>query len=178
NEHIANHSRLTGLFEVKPRYLSENIFGDTYLKEFPKEDYDHLLVLDDKLVEAKRENRFEDLLKTGQATYSSIFLNFNYTSTLSAYIEILKDIYYDKINQIPIHGSLKDNSNINFGFGDEMDDDYKKMENFDENEYLRNFKSFHYTQNSNYKNLLDYISSDKFQVYIMGHPVVFLIVLF
>lgn len=59
---------------------------------------------------------------------------------------------------------------INFGFGDEMDDDYKMIENINDNEYLRNFKSFLYLQNSNYKNLLDFVESDqKFQVYIMGH---------
>jgi hypothetical protein len=39
-----------------------------------------------------------------------------------------------------IHGSLgtiSDNK-INFGFGDEMDDDYKVIENLGNNEYLKN----------------------------------------
>ena len=65
---------------------------------------------------------------------------------------------------------LNDDLNlINFGFGDEMDDNYKLIENINENEYLKNFKSFQYLQNSNYSNLLSYIDSDKFQVLIMGH---------
>ncbi|MBB1193032.1 hypothetical protein DNC80_05030, partial [Flavobacterium sp. SOK18b] len=77
--------------------------------------------------------------------------------------------YQKQINYI--HGKLNDSINkVNFGFGDEMDEDYKIIENIDDNEYLRNFKSFQYLQNSNYKNLLDFVESDqKFQVYIMGH---------
>ena len=50
-----------------------------------------------------------------------------------------------------------------------MDDDYKLIENIDDNEYLKNFKSFKYLQNSNYNDLLRYIDSEKFQVLIMGH---------
>jgi hypothetical protein len=50
-----------------------------------------------------------------------------------------------------------------------MDEDYKIIENLDDNEYLKNFKSFQYLQNSNYKTLLDYIDMDKFQVLILGH---------
>ena len=70
-----------------------------------------------------------------------------------------------------IHGELKNatHNKINFGFGDEMDDDYKRIENLDDNEYLKNFKSFQYLQNSNYKKLLDFIDGNKFQVIIMGH---------
>jgi len=169
-ESISNHIKLTSFFEVKPKYLSSNTYENSYLKEFPKEDYDHLLRIDNRLSEAKRDDKFQDLLRSGQATFSSIFLNFNYTSTLSSYIEILQEMYYDKVNQIHIHGSFHETNNIlNFGFGDEMDEDYKFIENLNDNEYLKNFKSFKYSQNSNYKNLLNYIDSDKFQVYIMGH---------
>jgi hypothetical protein len=99
------------------------------------------------------------------------FLNFNYTPLASIYCEAL-----DKDDRIEsrmnfIHGSLGNvlENRINFGFGDEMDDDYKSIENLNDNEYLRNFKSFQYLQNSNYKDLLDYVDSDKFQVIIMGH---------
>lgn len=71
---------------------------------------------------------------------------------------------------IEIHGSLNDKENpLNFGFGDEMDDDYKTIENINDNEYLKNFKSFQYLQNSYYSDLLKYIDGEKFQVYIMGH---------
>ena len=99
------------------------------------------------------------------------FLNFNYTPIAKKYCDLLnKDESIDsKINFI--HGELNntDENKINFGFGDEMDDDHKIIENINDNEYLKNFKSFQYLQNSNYSNLLSYIDSDKFQVVVMGH---------
>lgn len=99
------------------------------------------------------------------------FLNFNYTPLANIYCELLNkdERIIGRINFI--HGSIENNqeNKINFGFGDEMDDDYKIIENINDNEYLRNFKSFQYLQNSNYSKLLNYIDSDKFQVLIMGH---------
>ncbi|WP_281238550.1 AbiH family protein [Flavobacterium praedii] len=99
------------------------------------------------------------------------FLNFNYTPIASIYSAIFEK--EDRIESVVnfIHGELQNVSNnkINFGFGDEMDDDYKLIENIDDNEYLKNFKSFQYLQNSNYNDLLRYIDSEKFQVLIMGH---------
>jgi hypothetical protein len=49
-----------------------------------------------------------------------------------------------------------------------MDDDYKVIENLGNNEYLKNFKSFQYLQNSNYNDLL-FVDSKRFQVLIMGY---------
>jgi hypothetical protein len=96
-------------------------------------------------------------------------LNFNYTSTLDEYVNRLKE-GDTKVELNHIHGKLNDKLNLmNFGFGDEMDEDYKRIENINDNEYLKNFKSFQYLQNSNYSNLLNYIDSDKFQVIVMGH---------
>ena len=66
----------------------------------------------------------------------SCFLNFNYTKTLNIYYKknnTGKDIVF--MNHI--HGELNSNDNlINFGYGDEMDEEYKKIENFNNNEYL------------------------------------------
>lgn len=99
------------------------------------------------------------------------FLNFNYTSIASTYSELSgkDDRIESRMNFI--HGSLENvlENKINFGFGDEMDDEYRAIENLNDNEYLKNFKSFQYLQNSNYNDLLRYIDSDKFQVLIMGH---------
>lgn len=99
------------------------------------------------------------------------FLNFNYTPIASIYCDSLgkNDRIQSSMNFI--HGSLGNvlENKINFGFGDEMDDEYKAIENLNDNEYLNNFKSFQYLQNSNYKDLLNYVDSNKFQVLIMGH---------
>lgn len=94
------------------------------------------------------------------------YLNFNYTSL----IEKFASKHNNRITFNQIHGKLEDKSNpINFGFGDEMDDDYKTIEKKDDNEYLKNIKSFAYLNTPNYKSLIDFLESDKFQVYIMGH---------
>jgi hypothetical protein len=136
--------------------------SEDYFLEFPSEDQDYLKAFYNKYNFNKRSE------------IETRFLNFNYTKTIDDYVSLTKkygeDRNYGNIENIQIHGRLHDTNNrVNFGFGDEMDDDYKMIENIDDNEYLKNFKSFQYLQNSNYKNILDYIDSEKFQVLIMGH---------
>lgn len=98
---------------------------------------------------------------------ANTFLSFNYTSTMKSYLNFLKT-KSEFLNEI--HGNILDKSNpINFGFGDEMDSHYKQIEDMNNNEYLKNIKSFQYLHTSNYKRLLDLIDSGVFQVYIMGH---------
>lgn len=104
----------------------------------------------------------------------NLFLNFNYTKTIDAYIDAFKSRidgeFRGSSRQIQIHGKLNDvTNNVNFGFGDEMDDDYKTIEKKDDNEYFKNIKSFQYFQNSNYKDMLEFLDYNRFQVYIMGH---------
>ncbi|MFH6970255.1 AbiH family protein [Flavobacterium petrolei] len=142
---------------LKPISLLSN--EENILKEF--------ISIDDvnEIKEHFEKERKEELVN------NLYFLNFNYTPITSIYRELLgKD---DKIETRMnfIHGSLGNVSEnkINFGFGDEMDDEYKSIENLNNNEYLKNFKSFQYLQNSNYNDLLRYIDNDKFQVFIIGH---------
>lgn len=142
---------------LKPISLLSN--EENILKEF---------INDEDLKEIKEhfdKERKEELVN------QLYFLNFNYTPLASVYCESLDkdDRIENKMNLI--HGTLGNVSEnkINFGFGDEMDDEYKAIENLNDNEYLKNFKSFQYLQNSNYKKLLDYIDTEKFQVLIMGH---------
>ncbi|SHF95400.1 Bacteriophage abortive infection AbiH [Flavobacterium micromati] len=135
--------------------------SEEYFQEFSSQDQDYLKTFYQDYINKRSE------IKTR-------ILNFNYTRTVDKYIALTKEYgefrNYGNIENIQIHGRLEDIGNrINFGFGDEMDDDYKMIENIDDNEYLKNFKSFQYLQNSNYKNLLDYIGTGRFQVLIMGH---------
>lgn len=105
--------------------------------------------------------------------YENLFLDFNYTPTVSNYVQILNDKNhkaFGKSHQIQIHGALSSlNNPINFGFGDEMDDNYRLLETKNDNKYLENIKSFMYLNNSNYKKLLHWLEIDDFQVFIMGH---------
>jgi hypothetical protein len=96
-----------------------------------------------------------------------MFLNFNYTSTIEQYKHLISD---SNININYIHGRLDDPDNpIIFGYGDEMDSNYKIMEDWNWNKLLQHFKSFGYFKTNNYKKLLSFIESGNFTVSIMGH---------
>jgi hypothetical protein len=106
---------------------------------------------------------------------SILFLNFNYTSTDQYYSKIDKNRYPSiKLPQtdesIYIHGKLGDADNpIIFGYGDEIDENYKLIENLNDNRYLENIKSIKYLETNNYKRLLNFINSDNYQIFIFGH---------
>jgi hypothetical protein len=92
-----------------------------------------------------------------------LYLNFNYTST--------EKLYSNEPNKIiHIHGELNDHNNpIIFGYGDNTDDRYKLIEQKNDKRYLKNMKSINYSKTSKYKEMLNFINLDKYQVYIMGH---------
>ncbi len=94
-----------------------------------------------------------------------LLLNFNYTSTADLYIPEGSEF---KVNHI--HGELGNDKNpIIFGYGDELDDDYKEISKLNDNDYLKNIKSIRYLETDNYRKLLSFIDSAPFQIYIMGH---------
>ncbi|MPM92000.1 hypothetical protein SDC9_139134 [bioreactor metagenome] len=95
-----------------------------------------------------------------------LFLNFNYTDTEKHYFD---DNNFES-EVIHIHGELNNPNNpIIFGYGDELEDNYKKLENLQDNNYLENIKSIKYLETDNYKRILDFINSDKYQIIILGH---------
>lgn len=99
-----------------------------------------------------------------------LFLVFNYTNTIDEYISCFKNIIPQNVNSIQIHGELKSSKNpIIFGYGDELDEEYLKLENTNNDNYLKNIKSMKYLQTPNYRDLLRFIESYKYEVYIMGH---------
>jgi hypothetical protein len=93
------------------------------------------------------------------------FLNFNYTETLHSIYNITQE------EIIHIHGRVADidRNPIIFGYGDEGDPDYQKIEDSDENLYLDNIKSFGYFRTKNYEKLLLFLDSDEYEVSIVGH---------
>jgi hypothetical protein len=106
----------------------------------------------------------------------TIFLNFNYTFTDKIYnnpreFAQLNNDRLSSIETIHIHGTIapNDNNPVIFGFGDEIDDDYKSIEKLNNNSYLENIKSINYLETDNYKKLLEYINSGNFQIFIFGH---------
>lgn len=97
-----------------------------------------------------------------------MLLNFNYTRTADLYLPQDKErAYWFPIDHI--HGQLNDPGSIIFGYGDELDDNYRNIVKLNNNEHLRNIKSIRYLETQNYRNMLAFIESAPYQVYIMGH---------
>jgi len=107
----------------------------------------------------------------------TLLLSFNYTTTEKSYIQRTKALLKEHgittpllVDVIHIHGELNSHNNpMIFGYGDEVGDKYKIIEDKNENIYLENIKSFKYSDAYNYKNLLKFIEDDKYEIFIMGH---------
>ncbi len=95
---------------------------------------------------------------------NTMLLNFNYTKTARQYLDSESNV---QVNHI--HGYLDDGKSIIFGYGDELDGNYEKLKNLNDNECLRNMKSIRYLEADNYRKMLAFIGLAPFQVCIMGH---------
>lgn len=93
-----------------------------------------------------------------------MLLNFNYTNTADFYFPNHPSFILNNI-----HGKLTKPENVIFGYGDESDDEYKRLQKINDNEYLRHIKTNRYLETPNYRDLLSFIDSAPFQVCIMGH---------
>jgi hypothetical protein len=92
------------------------------------------------------------------------FVNFNYTDTLYALD------YANPLEIIHIHGRVSDPINpVIFGYGDESDPSYQKIEDCGDNVFLEHIKSFGYFQANNYRKLIELIDAAPFKTYIVGH---------
>lgn len=110
-------------------------------------------------------NGKESVCKEYALPERTLLLNFNYTKTADLYILQNSDIL---INHI--HGELDNDDNpVIFGYGDELDEDYKTILNLNDNSYLTNIKSIRYLETNNYQQLLRFINILPYQIYIMGH---------
>ena len=94
-----------------------------------------------------------------------MLLNFNYTKTALPYIKQNSDIF--SLNHI--HGVLELPDGMIFGYGDEFEDRYKRLQNVGDNECLTNIKTIRYQESDNYRQVLSFIESAAYQVCIMGH---------
>lgn len=91
-----------------------------------------------------------------------LLLNFNYTSVADNYKKRVSAVNH-------IHGTQYSPTSVIFGYGDELDEQYRILLKHSDNECLNNIKSIKYLESSNYRSLLQFIESDSYQVYIMGH---------
>jgi hypothetical protein len=113
------------------------------------------------------QREFENQRNGDYSTFKSHFLIFNYTSTLDLYSQYL-DPLYNFVNYI--HGRIGDDGRpIIFGYGDESNENYSKIEDLNDNEFLKHIKSFYYLHCPNYQRLFDFIGETHFEVHLMGH---------
>lgn len=109
--------------------------------------------------------------------YNTMILSFNYTNTALLYNTKNKKIDPFDINPPKetfiehnyIHGSLDTPEQIIFGYGDDLERNYKDILDTNDNEMLKYSKSVKYLETNNYHRLLQFIESAPFQVFIMGH---------
>ena len=134
------------------------------LTEYIKTINADILKLNKSPFETSRSN-LKEVISFDKGTSIVKFLNFNYTETLPFVYSIAQD------EIIHIHGRANqiEENPIIFGYGDESDPEYQKIEDSGENIYLEHIKSFAYFQTDNYNQLLSFIDSKPFDVYIVGH---------
>ena len=94
----------------------------------------------------------------------TMLLNFNYTKTPEQYVAPSSNV---EVNYI--HGTLDNPESVIFGYGDELDTSFKRLQDMDDNECMRHIKSIRYLEADNYRQMLEFIESSPFQVIILGH---------
>lgn len=113
----------------------------------------------------------EDIIEKQQSDINPehiYFLNFNYTESLNVILE-QSGLEHNNITINQIHSSAFLDKPIIFGFGDEMDEVYKNIEELNNNTYFKFIKSFQYFKSDRYRELLRFLNSSNYQVCIYGH---------
>ena len=138
-------------WDDKLRKYDSNCYMHGYVGDY-KEKFGGNVVLNDEIP--------DELLLPNHI----MLLNFNYTHTADLYCK-KGNIF--SVNQI--HGDLNKPESVIFGYGDELDENYKTIVNQNENKYLGNIKSIKYLEADNYRKILSFIESEPYQILIMGH---------
>jgi len=110
------------------------------------------------------QEMFPDIPRPYRLPESIMLLDFNYTKTVNRYMKT-EDIFIH--NQI--HGRIEAPESMIFGYGDEFDEKYRKLQDLNNNDCLTNIKTIKYQESDNYRKVLQFIESAPFQVCIMGH---------
>jgi hypothetical protein len=177
-EHLINAQNLKNWADVEEEYFNElNICFQNYIKikninlltklnqDFAQiKNYleEYLCTENEKIIIVK-ENLKNSIIEPFALNDKILFLNFNYTSYEKYYIP-------PDMQTIHIHGELKNEKNpIIFGYGNENTEIYKEIKKINRNEFLTNIKSFKYSNVSKYKDLMTFMKSAPYQIYIWGH---------
>lgn len=167
------NKRLYGIVKLNDEFTSIKIYLEEYLKKQVIADIvplESILNLMDNIIPTANLQHKERL---PHLVSNVLFLNFNYTPTADCYASYLKKglgDHSDLIDSISIHGELDNSENpIIFGYGDELDETYKQLEDKNDQDLLENVKSIKYLNTRNYQKMLAFINSSEYQIIIMGH---------
>lgn len=142
---------------------------EKYLKNIKYQNYTREIAdIFDFPINYDFKHRMRDKFDESQTPKETFILNFNYTPTLSNYKKISN--WQNDFKIINIHGEINNPDNpIIFGYGDETISSYKQLEDLNNDEYLRFMKNKDYAKTTNYSELISFIESAPFEVYILGH---------
>lgn len=160
--------------DIKDLNIHLNTLRDYLIFYLRSEEKKEIKVFDeikDKIYRpiAKDEIAVTNLKFSGNCREKSLpsnimLLNFNYTRTPEQYLTDSSNV---RVNYI--HGMLDNPESVVFGYGDELDEKYKRLQELNENEVLRHIKSIRYLESDRYRKVLEFIESGPFQICIMGH---------
>jgi len=114
---------------------------------------------------------FIEMFKPRKQEDRYMFLTFNYTNTIDLYLQQLQN-NLKNFQVVNIHGQLNSDENpIIFGYGDQHDEMYAILENFNQNEYLEYIKYPKYTLSDGFQKLSRFINvpHETYDVHILGH---------
>ncbi len=130
--------------------LHHHLKRKSSLKYTPKTEW---VTSEQNKIQAMQIRSDEDIEQRGIDPEHILALNFNYTPTFEKLYAPCSEVEI-----INIHGELKNTANpIVFGYGDELDDDYKEIEKTNDNDFLDNIKSVAYGNTDNYRRLLEFL---------------------
>ncbi|MEM9549382.1 MAG: AbiH family protein, partial [Bacteroidota bacterium] len=95
-------------------------------------------------------------------------IDFNYTNTINQYIDHIS-FTSPVLSKINIHGSLTEENEI-FGYGNDLDKEYQRLKELEEDYILENFKTVNYMMDNKYAQFISDINQKKdFDVFVIGH---------
>ena len=186
----ALNEQMKGLGQSLRKYLatleqpapSEDI--RTLFEQIKKEQIGRAHSLSQQIKVAPDESRVEaPSMEVIDGLAGITVLTFNYTDTCEA---LYKDTLTINTGDLPvhladyfptkgipptfihIHGSLKE-EDIVLGYGDETTDMFRELEDANDNELTKYFKSFYYMQNPRYRQFFEVLERGPFRLHLMGH---------
>lgn len=168
-----NFQRIINLLEIYLTTIKEN-FNSSEIKDRITSLLNLPIYQSDLSIEFKRNNKSirgkfvvagEEIEAPNVENYDKcLIIDFNYTQIIKHYF------YENKFHYVNIHGELNNPDNkMIFGFGDELDDDYIKIEKSRLKGVMNYIKSINYLNTVNYRNVLEFLEIENYQVFVWGH---------